>query len=105
MEYLVTFFFLLSAHYVDFFHFLPWKMPHPVRIVLNYVTGTVGMLAPFIWKLWTLGEYELMLDLCGFVVAAGLAPLLSYLNDGWKELQHTAREQKELAEAYKNRQQ
>lgn len=101
MEYLLTFFFLLAAHYVEFDHFLPWKMPSPQRIVLNYVIGTVGMLAPFAWKLWVLGEVDLLLRLGGFVMAAGLAPMLAYINDGWKKLKESAREQAELANLYK----
>lgn len=101
MEYLLTFFFLGWAHYFEWENLLPWRMPHPARIVLNYVMGTVGMLAPFMWKLYERGEYELMQQLAGFVVAAGLAPFLSYLNDGLKELRQKAREQAELAAAYK----
>lgn len=94
MEYLLTFFFLLAAHYVEFDHFLP-KMPihSPQRIVLNYVIGTVGMLAPFAWKLWVLGEVDLLLRLGGFVMAAGLAPMLAYINDWVRLMKESAREQ------------
>lgn len=101
MEYLVTFFFLVAAHYFDYDNLLPWRMPHPVRILLNYVIGTVGMLAPFGWKLYEMGETELLLSMCGFVLAAGFAPMLCYVNDGLKVLRQRAQEQAELAQAYK----
>jgi len=81
MEYLLTFFFLLSAHYFRYDNFLPWKLPHPVRIIMNYVIGTVGMLTPFAYWLWNSGNQDAVYRLIGFVIVAGLAPVLSYTND------------------------
>ena len=95
MDYLATFFFLLSAHYFPLSNFLPWKMPHPIRIVLNYVTGTVGMLAPFIWWLHQRGDTEIIMRLLGFVIAAGLAPILSYVNDAVIDVHNRANEAEE----------
>lgn len=95
MEYLVTFLFLVASHYVTLWDFLPWKMPHPVRIILNYVTGTVGMLAPFVWWLWTRSETEIIVKLVWFVIAAGLAPVFSYLNDAALSHRNRANEAEE----------
>lgn len=95
MDYLLTFFFLLAAHYFDFGNFLPQRMPHPVRIVINYVIGTVGMLAPFMFWLYERGEMRIIWKLAGFVVAAGLAPVLSYANDAVISLRQRAHEAEE----------
>ena len=95
MDYLVTFLFLVAAHYATVWNFLPWKMPHPVRIILNYVTGTVGMLAPFVWWLWTRSETEIIIKLVWFVIAAGLAPVFSYLNDAALSNKNRANEAEE----------
>lgn len=102
MDYLVTFFFLLAAHYFDYDNILPYRMPHPIRILLNYVIGTVGMLAPFAWRLYTMGEYELLGSLCLFVISAGLAPMFSYANDSLKRVRQTAREAMEREQLYKD---
>ena len=70
-------------------------MPHPIRIILNYVTGTIGMLAPFIWWLHERGDTEIIFKLVWFVVAAGLAPVLSYANDAVIEIKNRANEAEE----------
>jgi len=81
MEYLLTFFFLVSAHYFKWDLFFTTRLPSPVRIITNYVIGTIGMLAPFAYWLWNTGNQEAVYRLIGFVIAAGLAPVLSYTND------------------------
>lgn len=95
MDYLVTFLFLVGAHYVTIWNFLPWKMHHPVRIILNYVTGTIGMLAPFIWWLYQRGDTEIIVKLVWFVIAAGLAPVMSYINDAAIDNRNRANEAEE----------
>lgn len=95
MEYLLTFFFLVSAHYFRYENLLPWKLPHPMRIIANYVIGTVGMLAPFAYWLWSTGNQEAVYKLIGFVIAAGLAPVLSYLNDYVISIRQRANEAEE----------
>lgn len=108
MEYLVTFLFLFCSHYVEFDHLLPWKLanedgsPTPARFIANYMIGTVGMLAPFMWKLWVLGETDLLMSLAGFVVVAGLAPMIAYANDAWKAALRKAQEQEEQAKLLKS---
>ena len=57
--------------------------------------GTVGMLAPFAWKLWEAGQYDLLMSLGFFVVTAGAAPMIAYLNDGLKSLKQRAVESAE----------
>lgn len=95
MEYLLTFFFLVSAHYFKWDLFLPKKVTHPVRFIVNYVIGTVGMLAPFAYWLWNMGNQEAVYKLIGFVIAAGLAPVLSYINDYVISVRNRANEAEE----------
>ena len=103
MEYLVTFLFLFGSHYVEFDHLLPWQMrnedgsPTSYRFIVNYMIGTVGMLAPFAWKLWVRDEVDLLISLGLFVVTAGLAPMIAYANDAWKKTKQKAEEQAEQA--------
>ena len=94
MEFLLTFFFLVAAHNFDF-DFFPWKTHSPIRLIINYVIGTVGMLAPFVWWLFQNGETEIIIRLFGFVVAAGLAPVLTHWTDHHKRTKRTAKESKE----------
>jgi len=95
MEYLLTFFFLVSAHYFKWDLFFTTRLPSPVRIITNYVIGTVGMLAPFAYWLWNAGHQEAVYRLIGFVIAAGLAPMLSYTNDYVIAIRHRASEAEE----------
>lgn len=80
MDFLVTFFFLVSAHHFDL-DFWPWKTHKSIRLILNYAIGTIGMLSPFIWWLYQRNETEIIIKLLGFVIAAGLAPIFSHGKD------------------------
>lgn len=100
MDYLLTFFFLAFAHHFSW-DFLPWRMPHPIRLIINYVIGTVGMLAPFIWWLFEKGETEIISKLIGFVIAAGLAPVLTHWNDHLIAIGNKAVEKNEETELLK----
>jgi len=83
MDYLLTFFFLMAAHNWTW-GFMPWRMPHPIRLIMNYVIGTVGMLAPFVYWLFERGEKDVIWKLLGFIVAAGLAPVFTHAGDAMK---------------------
>ena len=100
MEYLLTFFFLVAAHNFDF-DFWPWQTHQPIRLIINYVIGTVGMLAPFVWWLYTVNEIEIIHRLLGFVVAAGFAPVFTHWIDYLKEVSRKAKEHREEAEILK----
>lgn len=102
MDYLVTFFSLVFAHYFHWDDIFPWKLPHPVRILINYVIGTVGMLSPFAFWLYTNGEFAILRRLIGFVIAAGLAPVLAYINDSLQSLRKREREKGEREEMLTN---
>jgi hypothetical protein len=77
----VTYFFLVSSHYVPIDAILKWKLPHPVRLIFNYVNGTVGMLLPFCVWLYEHNYSEIIPVLVFFVIVAGLAPVSTHSLD------------------------
>ncbi len=78
MNYLFTFFFLIAAHYVPMDRVFSVQLPHPIRMILNYVIGTVGMLLPYALWLYERNDMEALTTLAFCVVAAGMAPVFAY---------------------------
>lgn len=91
----VTFFFLVAAHYIRWDEWMTLKWPHPARMLLNYVIGTVGWAGPFGWWLYLHGLFDVIWTMCGFIVVAGMAPGLSYANDTISRWRRDAQESKE----------
>jgi hypothetical protein len=87
---LITFFFLVAAHYIEI-ESMPWKTHQPIRLLINYVIGTVGMLTPFVW--WLLSSEkdarQIVIQLVCFVVVAGLAPITTHAIDNRKNKLHS----------------
>lgn len=98
MEYLfITYFFLVATHYLEI-DALSWKKHLPIRLVINYVIGTVGMLSPFIWwlaKYSVADTQQIIIRLICHIVAAGLAPVSTHMLDYLKETKRIAREKAE----------
>jgi hypothetical protein len=96
---LITFFFLVAAHYIEI-ESMPWKTHQPIRLIINYVIGTVGMLTPFVW--WLLsndpGSKQIVIQLAFFVVIAGLAPVVTHAIDHRKNKLHSLTDAKRKIE-------
>lgn len=96
MDYLLTFFFLVAAHYFKWDLLTPSLAAQTVKgRIFRYVLGTLGMLTPFAFWLYEQGEMMILIKLAGFVVAAGCAPVMAYLYDHILKAQIRLREASE----------
>ena len=105
MDYLFTLVFLMLAHYFPMDKLMRHQLPHPMRLILNYVLGTVGMLLPFSYRLWMRGDVAILTELGIFVVLAGSAPVLTHSLDALIATvaeRREAREERDVAVAMLN---
>jgi hypothetical protein len=57
------------------------RLPNPVRLIVNYVTGTLAIAIPFSIWLWTGGYLIVLIVFWMFLTAAGLTVILAYAHD------------------------